>query len=58
MTGSSIRATNDNAKTAMPVVAMPREPNRSDKMPEIGPETRKPAVIGSRKMPAHSGVWS
>lgn len=49
---------NDAVKTAMPAVAMPRDPNRSDKMPEVGPETRNPAVIGSRKMPAHSGVWS
>ncbi len=58
MTGSSISAMNDDANTAMPAVAMPREPNRSDRMPEVGPETRKPAVIGSMKMPAHSGVWS
>ena len=42
--------------TTIPAVAMPREPNRSDRMPETGPEIRKPAVSGSRKMPAHSGV--
>lgn len=49
---------NDAVKTAMPAVAIPRDPNLSDRMPEVGPETRKPAVIGSMKMPAHSGVWS
>jgi hypothetical protein len=42
--------------TAIPPVAMPREPNRSDKIPDTGPETRNPAVSGSRKMPARSGV--
>ena len=42
--------------TSIPAVAKPREPNRSDRVPETGPETRKPAVSGSRKMPAHSGV--
>ena len=26
----------------------PRYPNRSDRMPDIGPDTRNPAVIGSR----------
>ena len=58
MTGSSISAMNDDANTAIPAEAMPRDPKRSDRMPEVGPETRNPAVIGSRKMPAHSGVWS
>ena len=33
------------------------EPKRSDSVPANGPETRKPAVSGSRKIPAHSGVW-
>ena len=45
-----------DANTAAPPVAIPREPNLSDMMPEIGPATRNPAVIGSKKMPAHSGV--
>ncbi len=40
----------------MPALAIPREPNLSDKIPEVGPDTRKPAVSGSMKMPAHSGV--
>ena len=44
-------------KTAIPAVAMPRDPNLSDRKPATGPETRNPAVRGSRKMPAHSGVW-
>jgi hypothetical protein len=43
--------------TAAPAVAMPLEPNRSDSIPATGPDTRNPAVSGSRKMPAHSGVW-
>ncbi len=55
-TGSSIRPTKLPPNTAIPAVAMPREPNRSDRNPEVGPATRKPAVSGSRKMPAHSGV--
>ena len=43
-------------KTANPAVAMPREPNRSDRVPATGPEARNPAVRGSRKMPAQRGV--
>ena len=35
-----------------------RAPKRSDSVPATGPETRNPAVSGSRKMPAHSGVWA
>ncbi len=42
--------------TVIPAVAMPREPNRSDRIPEAGPDRRNPAVSGSRKIPAHSGV--
>ena len=42
--------------TSIPAVAKPRAPKRSESVPAIGPETRKPAVSGSRKMPAHSGV--
>jgi hypothetical protein len=55
-TGSSSRPMKLPPNTAIPAVAMPREPNRSDSVPDTGPETRKPAVSGSRKMPAHSGV--
>src|SRR5262249_42956119 len=57
-TGSSISPTKLSANTAIPAVAIPRDPNLSDRMPDVGPDTRKPAVIGSRKMPAHSGVCS
>jgi len=57
LTGSSIRPIKLPPKTAIPAVAMPREPNLSDAKPATGPETRNPAVRGSRKMPAHSGVW-
>ena len=42
--------------TTIPAVAMTLEPNRSESIPEVGPEIRNPAVSGSRKMPAHSGV--
>jgi hypothetical protein len=42
--------------TTIPAVAMALEPNRSESIPEVGPDTRNPAVSGSRKMPAHSGV--
>ena len=45
------------ADTGAPAVAMPLEPNRSDRIPATGPEAMNPAVSGSRKMPAHSGVW-
>ena len=55
-TGSSIKPMKLPPKTASPAVAMPREPNRSDRNPATGPETRNPAVRGSRKIPAHSGV--
>src|SRR5450755_4681887 len=55
-TGSSSRPMKLPPKTAIPAVAMPREPNLSDRYPDTGPETRKPAVSGSRKMPAHRGV--
>jgi hypothetical protein len=58
LVGSSISPTNDSANTAIPDVAIPREPNLSDKIPDVGPDTRNPAVIGRMKMPAHSGVWS
>ena len=40
----------------MPPVANGRAPNRSDRTPDSGPETRKPTVSGSMAMPAHSGV--
>ena len=43
-------------ETTAPAVAIPR-PNRSDRIPATGPEAMNPAVSGSRKMPAHSGVW-
>jgi len=43
--------------TSAPPEAMPREPNRSDRIPAVGPDTRNPAVSGSKKMPAQSGVW-
>ena len=43
--------------TTIPAVAIPRAPKRSDSVPANGPEIRKPAVSGRRKMPAHSGVW-
>jgi hypothetical protein len=33
--------------SAAPAVARPREPNRSDRVPEIGPAIRKPTVSGS-----------
>jgi hypothetical protein len=56
-TGSSIKATKLAANTAIPQVAIPREPNLSDRMPDVGPDTRNPAVIGRRNMPAQSGVW-
>jgi len=55
-TGSSIRPTKLAPNTTIPAVAMPREPNRSDRNPDEGPEMRMPAVSGSRKMPAQSGV--
>ena len=42
----------------MPPVAKGRAPNRSERQPETGPAMRKPTVIGSMKMPAHSGVDS
>ena len=55
-TGSSIRPMKLLPNTAIPAVAMPRVPNRSDRVPDTGPEMRKPAVRGSRKMPHHRGV--
>ena len=41
----------------MPPVANGRAPNRSDSQPDTGPAIRKPAVSGTMKMPAQSGVW-
>jgi hypothetical protein len=55
--GNTMRPTKLPAKTTMPPVAMPRAPKRSESVPARGPEMRKPTVRGSRKMPAHSGVW-
>src|ERR1022692_916903 len=55
-TGSSIRPMKLLPNTTMPAVAKPRAPNRSDRDPATGPEIRKPAVRGSRKMPHHRGV--
>ena len=54
--GSSSRPTKLSPNSSMPTDAMPRAPNRSDIAPAAGPATRNPAVSGSRKMPAHSGV--
>jgi hypothetical protein len=54
--GSSSRPTKLPPNTTIPAVAKPRAPNRSDNVPDTGPASRKPAVSGSRKMPAHSGV--
>jgi hypothetical protein len=55
-TGRNIRPRKLPPKTSIPAVAKPRAPNRSDRCPDSGPATRTPAVSGSRKMPAHSGV--
>src|SRR6516225_6762558 len=41
-TGTSISPMKLAANTAIPAVAMPREPNLSDKIPETGPDTRNP----------------
>ncbi len=40
----------------MPAVANGRAPKRSENNPEVGPAIRNPAVSGSMKMPAQSGV--
>jgi len=55
-TGSSIRPTKVPATTSIPALAKPRAPNRSERNPDTGPETRNPADSGSMKMPAHRGV--
>src|SRR5665213_1214809 len=54
--GSTISPTKLPPKTNMPAVANARAPNRSDRNPATGPDTRKPTVNGSRKTPAHKGV--
>jgi hypothetical protein len=41
----------------IPAEANQRTPNRSDRAPDSGPATKNPAVSGSRKIPAHNGVW-
>jgi len=56
ITGKTIRPMKLAPKTAIPAEENPRAPNRSDSAPETGPEIRIPAVSGSRKMPAQSGV--
>jgi hypothetical protein len=52
----SSRPTKLTANSSIPVVAKGRAPYRSDRYPLIGPAMIKPAVSGSRKIPAHSGV--
>ena len=56
VTGSGTMPTNVAPNNSMPAVENPRAPNRSDSVPANGPANRNPAVRGSRKMPAHSGV--
>ena len=46
-TGSSISPVKQQAASISPAVANSRGPYRSDKMPEIGPAIKKPAVRGS-----------
>jgi hypothetical protein len=45
--GSAISPAKQQAATSSPAVANGRAPNRSDSLPEIGPEMRNPAVSGS-----------
>jgi hypothetical protein len=46
-TGSSISPVNAPAPSSSPAVANGRGPYRSDRIPEIGPAIRNPAVSGS-----------
>ena len=47
LTGSSISPVNAHAARSSPAVANGRGPYRSDRIPEIGPAIRNPAVSGS-----------
>src|SRR6516165_4448157 len=47
LTGSSISPVNASAASSSPAVANGRGPYRSDKVPEMGPAIRNPAVSGS-----------
>src|SRR6202007_934742 len=47
LTGSSIRPAKPHAANTRPPVANGRGPYRSDRVPEMGPAMRKPAVSGS-----------
>ncbi|SHX03747.1 Uncharacterised protein [Mycobacteroides abscessus subsp. abscessus] len=53
-----MRARNVTAESTMPPVAKGRAPYRSESSPATGPATRNPSVMGSKKIPAHSGVDS
>ena len=48
LTGSIISPVKQHAASSRPAVANGRGPYRSDRVPEIGPAIRKPAVSGSR----------
>src|ERR1700686_1561030 len=56
--GSNISRPKPIADITMPAVANPRAPRRSERNPEVGPPTRKPAVNGSMKIAAQNGVDS
>ena len=48
LTGMKSSAMKVTATNISPPVAKVRAPKRSDRMPEIGPETRNPTVSGNR----------
>ena len=47
MAGTAISSRKLPAASSMPVVANGRAPCRSESVPEMGPATRKPIVIGN-----------
>src|SRR5258708_40342936 len=53
--GNSSSPPNPTADTSRPPDAKARAPCLSDSIPEMGPETTKPTVSGSRQMPDQRG---
>ena len=46
-TGNNSRRPKESAAASIPPAANGRDPYRSERMPEMGPATKKPAVSGS-----------
>src|SRR6202046_4026097 len=56
-TGRKARKRKVTAASKHPPTVNILAPNRSDKIPDSGADSRKPRVRGAREMPAHRGCW-